>query len=348
MGAPDGVSRAVHPVCALHGKAARPVEVSYVPAEVAGSPLASATAATLDRAFRGLHQWIPALEEHFRVRYPKSPEDTDGVYKAVIRAKALDTLRGLLPAATTSNVGLFGTGQAYEALLLRMFAHPLAEVRATGALMLSELRKVIPAFLVTSRSGRTRCPLEPVHLSDAREATLRRVAAAVADQEPEAREEVTLTEFDPDGEIKVAASILYAQSALPDDQLMAIARRMSADERKGVVVSVCRRSHEPAPQAGSRVRAHALSLRRHRRLRRLPRPSATPAVDPRVAGTDPHHGYVEPAALEEAGALAEWREVMSRSAELHERHGVRGVARSGRLRGRHGLPRAVLHGHERA
>ena len=42
-----------------------------------------------------------------------------------IRAKALDTLRGLLPAATQSNVGLFGTGQAYEALLLRMRAHPL-------------------------------------------------------------------------------------------------------------------------------------------------------------------------------------------------------------------------------
>jgi thymidylate synthase ThyX len=31
------------------------------------------------------------------------------------------------------------------------------------------------------------------------------------------------------------------------------------------------------------------------------------------------HGYTEPAAIEEAGALADWREVMDRSAELHER-----------------------------
>jgi hypothetical protein len=31
------------------------------------------------------------------------------------------------------------------------------------------------------------------------------------------------------------------------------------------------------------------------------------------------HGYVEPAAIEEAGALAEWRAVMDRSAELYER-----------------------------
>ena len=84
---------------------------------------------TLDHAFETYARWIPAMEAHFRAKYPKSPEDSDGVYKSVIRAKALDTLRGLLPAATTSNVGLFGTGQAFEALLLRMFAHPLEEVR---------------------------------------------------------------------------------------------------------------------------------------------------------------------------------------------------------------------------
>src|SRR3989449_4575333 len=87
------------------------------------------------------------MEAHFRARYPKTPEDSDGVYKSVIRAKALDTLRGLLPAATASNVGLYGTGQAYEALLLRLRAHPLAEARVCAALMLTELRKVIPAFL---------------------------------------------------------------------------------------------------------------------------------------------------------------------------------------------------------
>src|SRR5436305_7295237 len=92
-------------------------------------------------------RWIPAMEAHFRAKYPKAPEDSDRVYHSVIRAKALDTLRGLLPAATQSNVGLFGSGQAYEALLLRMLAHPLEEVRAHAQMMLAELRQVIPAFL---------------------------------------------------------------------------------------------------------------------------------------------------------------------------------------------------------
>src|SRR5204862_6861207 len=69
------------------------------------------------------------------------------VYRMTIRAKALDTLRGLLPAATTSNVGIYGTGQGFENLLLRMRARPLREVRDYADLMLVELRKVIPAFL---------------------------------------------------------------------------------------------------------------------------------------------------------------------------------------------------------
>src|ERR1041384_4270868 len=98
------------------------------------------------------------MQAYFRERFPKDPADTDGVYRAAIRAKALDTLRGLLPAAVQSNLGLFGTGQAYEALLLRMRACPLSEAHEYADMMLAELRKVIPAILMRSdrpeRGGR--------------------------------------------------------------------------------------------------------------------------------------------------------------------------------------------------
>src|SRR6478736_6245458 len=119
----------------------------HVPAEVARSPLAAEFTRTLDHAFDVYARWIPAMEAHFRAKYPKSPSDSDGVYRSVIRAKALDTLRGLLPAATTSNVGLYGTGQAYEARILRRRAHPLAEARTCADMPLAELRQIIPAFL---------------------------------------------------------------------------------------------------------------------------------------------------------------------------------------------------------
>src|SRR5215203_6718250 len=75
------------------------------------------------------------------------PADSDFVYRQALKAKALDAVRGLLPAAALSNVGIYGTGQAYEALLVRMRSHPLPEARSYADLMLTELRKVIPSFL---------------------------------------------------------------------------------------------------------------------------------------------------------------------------------------------------------
>src|SRR5581483_5269691 len=206
-----------------------------VPAELDDPSLRDAFVATMDAAFETYAKWIPAMEAHFRAKYPKAPEDSDGVYRSVIRAKALDTLRGLLPAATTSNVGLFGTGQAYEMLLLRMFAHPLAEVRACAELMLAELRQVIPAFLQRldqpSRGGRW---IE--YFRDTRHRFDDRISAMLEPIRAEPRPEVTLTEFDPDGEAKVVAAALYSASDLPDDQLLSLARRLPAEERRSILL----------------------------------------------------------------------------------------------------------------
>ena len=118
-----------------------------VPAELEDAADRRVFEETLDRAFETYARWIEPVQEYFRARHPQSATDSDAVYRAVIRAKALDTLRGLLPAATRSNVGIYGSGQAYEMLLLRMRAHPLAETREVAGLMLPELRRVIPAFL---------------------------------------------------------------------------------------------------------------------------------------------------------------------------------------------------------
>ena len=300
----------------------------HVPIELDGSPLRDDFIRTLDLAFDTYARWIPALEEHFRAKYPKSPDDSDGVYRSVIRAKALDTLRGLLPAATSSNVGLFGTGQAFEALLLRMFAHPLAEVRAHAQLMLEELRHVIPAFVARidqpARGGRW---IEYLAETKRDFEALARSVAGGASIAP--RDEVTLTDFDPDGEAKVVAAALYSLSDLPDDELLSIARRLSVAERERILRSYLgnrtNRRHKPG-RAFERTsyRFDVLGdygafrdLQRHRLL----------TLEWQSLGT--RHGFIEPAAIEEAGALADWRAVMDRSADLFEQlssAGLRDVA----------------------
>lgn len=300
----------------------------HVPAELNGSPLRDEFVRTLDAAFEVYSRWIPALEEHFRTKYPRTPGDSDGVYQSAIRAKALDTLRGLLPAATTSNVGLFGTGQAFEALLLRMFAHPLAEVRAHAQLVLEELRQVIPAFV-----ARIDQPARGGRWIEYFTETRRDIEAAgrpfIGEESAEPRDEVTLTDFDPDGETKVVAAALYSVSDLPDDQLLSLARRLSAEERAAVLRAYIgtrsNRRHKPGrafERTGYRFDVLGdygafRDLQRHRLL----------TLEWQPLGT--RHGYVEPAAIEEARALADWRAVMDRSAELFEKlrgAGLREVA----------------------
>jgi thymidylate synthase ThyX len=296
----------------------------HVPAEIERSPLAGRFTKTMDLAFETYARWIPRFEAHFREKYPKAPADSDGVYRSVIRAKALDTLRGLLPAATTSNVGLFGTGQAFEALLLRMFAHPLEEVQSCAGAVLKELREVIPAFLTRvdqpDRGGRT-----VRYLSETRqrfEATARQYCDDVTRVSDTP---VKLTEFDPDGEIKVIASALYSVSDLPDDQLLSIARRMSSEERtallKAYVGDRGNRRHKPG-RAFERTayRFDVLGdygafrdLQRHRLLTLDWQPLS------------PSHGCTEPAAIDEAGALDDWRDVMAQSADLHAELAARGL-----------------------
>src|SRR5262249_41919041 len=145
----------------------------------------------------------------------------------------------------------------------------------------------------------------------------------------EPRDEVTLTAFDPDGELNVVAAALYSVSSLPDDQLLEVARRMSADDRatllRAYVGDRTNRRHKPG-RAFERT-SYRFDIvtdygafrdpQRHRLL--------TPEWQPLT----PQHGYTEPAALEEVGALDDWRAVMDGSADLYERlvsGGLREVA----------------------
>src|SRR6202030_3536173 len=110
-----------------------------------------------------------------------------------------------------------------------------------------------------------------------------------------------------------------------DDQLMTIARRLSADDRAALIRAYVgarvNRRHKPGRAfERTRYRFDVLAdygafrdLQRHRLL--------TLEWQPLSAA----HGYTEPAAIEEVGAHADWREVMDRSAALHAALASRGL-----------------------
>ena len=289
----------------------------HVPAELDGTPLRERYVDVLDDAFETYCRWLDPLQEMFMARHPREESVSKGVYKRTLRAKALDALRGLLPAATQANVGIYGTGQAYEALLLRLRAHPLAEARQVADEMLVELRKVIPAFLrrvdLPDRGDRW-----SRYLAETRDATAAIAAEVTSGVEPRAVEEVTLTAFDPAGETKVVAAALYAATRLPDHQLQELAQNLSPDQRARVLSAYVgertNRRHKPG-RAFERTsyRFDVLGdygafrdLQRHRLLTLEWQPLS------------PHHGYLMADSVAEVGAADDWKRVMQRSAELYD------------------------------
>jgi len=286
------------------------------PSEICGSRLAARYIADMDAFFDTYSAMLPAMMEWARERYPKEIGDSDFVYKQTVKAKACDTVRGLLPAATLSNVGIYGTGQAFEALLLRMRAHPLPEAQMYAQLMLDELRKVIPSFLVrVDRPDRGGAWSE--YLAATRVQTADLVDRLFGTEMPAPTETVTLTDWDPDGEDKVLAAICYPQTHLPEEQILARVRRLPADDRVALMNAYVgdrtNRRHKPGrafERTGYRFDVLGdygafRDLQRHRML----------TIE--WQALTPHHGFDVPEAVCESGLRAQYEESMERSRDLY-------------------------------
>ncbi len=272
----------------------------------------------MDRLFDIYAELVPLMQEHFKREIPKDPDDSDFVYRQAIRAKAFDAVRGILPAASLSNVGIYGTGQGFEQLLLRMRAHPLPEARQYGDLMLAELRKVIPSFLkrvdLEDRGVAWSAYLEANH--DA----MAGLAAQLLPDGPGATPApvVSLVDFDPDAEVKLVASALYPHSALPEAEIEAAVRRLSVDERLAVLRAYCgdrsNRRHKPG-RALERPAYRFDVLADYGAFRDLQRHRMLTIEWQRLT---PRHGYTRPAVVEEAGFAGPFDDAMARSAALYD------------------------------
>jgi thymidylate synthase ThyX len=90
---------------------------------------------------------IPAVTAWAAAQFPLAEGESPAAHQRAIRAKALDLLRGLLPASSLSHMGIFASGQTYEQLILHLLAHPLPEARSYGEMLLAAVQAVIPSFV---------------------------------------------------------------------------------------------------------------------------------------------------------------------------------------------------------
>ncbi|MFZ0216269.1 MAG: FAD-dependent thymidylate synthase [Candidatus Dormiibacterota bacterium] len=160
----------------------------------------------LDRLFDAYGELVPQLLGRVRAQHPIAAGESERAWKAATRARAFDLLRGLLPAATLTNLGLAGSGRAFEYLLTKLLASSLPEANALSGELHRELSEVIPAFVRRGVDERYGAPAA---------ARLRARTQELAAFAPPASHEgapfgVRLVEQDPDAERRVAAALLFA------------------------------------------------------------------------------------------------------------------------------------------
>ena len=270
----------------------------------------------MDRMFDTYGELLPELIEYIGKKFPKTPEDTDFVYRQAIRAKALDAVRGLLPASALSNLGIYASGQAYEALLLRMRAHPLPEVRNYAELMYEELVKVIPSFLKRVNVAE-RGVAWTDYLRETKSATAQIVQSMVESEPVEDAEYVRLVGFNPRGEDDVLEAIVFANSTVTHEAAAATVGKMTADQRAELMKSYVgereNRRHRPG-RAFERTdyRFELVTdygafrdLQRHRMLTLEWQPLTVEL------------GYDVPEIIREAGLAERYEDSLQRSAALY-------------------------------
>ncbi len=101
----------------------------------------------MDELFSIYSQALPRVASWAGRDFPRREEEAPAAHERAIKAKALDLLRGLLPASSLSHMGIFATGQTYEQLILHLLAHPLPEARRYGQMILEEIKAVMPSFV---------------------------------------------------------------------------------------------------------------------------------------------------------------------------------------------------------
>lgn len=185
---------------------------------IMASPLAGQFEGVCDRLFETYTELFPPLLNYVRSVVPKGDEEDQRANDAALRARAFDSLRGLLPAATLTNVGLFGNGRYFEGLLQKLRMHPLHEMRVLGAQGFDQLARLIPSFIRRAREDHPHLRARARYAQDLH-GRLQRFASehlsAPRDEAPTAstgENRVDLINFDPSARNAVAAALLFSHS----------------------------------------------------------------------------------------------------------------------------------------
>ena len=274
---------------------------------------------TCNMLFDTYSKLIPPLTVFMEAKYPKEAEISKAAYAAAIRAKVLDCLRGLLPAATMTNMGLYGNGRFFEYLIQKLNCNSLVELQDIGKKAHEELAKVIPSFI-------RRADLQHKHqrsfaqFCDAMQSEIRMIAQTHQVKAlPTSGPQVNCISHDKEAVFKVAAALLFGVTSRSLEELTDYCKKLPEEDLGRILDSACN-ARENRRQKSPRALEHAQftfeivadfgsyrDLHRHRIL----------TQERQLLTCDA--GYYVPREVTEAGLDADYKKAMDLAKEAFDK-----------------------------
>ncbi len=283
--------------------------------------------AAMDALFGIYSDALPRVSAWAQGEFPRADDEAPAAHARAIKAKALDLLRGLLPASSLSHMGIFATGQTYEQLVLHLLAHPLPEAQDYGRMILTELQAVMPSFVSRverpDRGGEWISYLQ--QRGAAGERWARRLGLSTNAEEAERQgPSVRLQRVEGDEEDALAA-LLFESAACPEDATRDAVAALDGEERAELLADLvghrANRRHRPGRGLESLCYRFEIvsdygafrDLQRHRML----------TVQWQPLGPDLGAGV--PGQVDEAGCGDDYRRALQISSDEYRRLADRGL-----------------------
>lgn len=190
---------------------------------------------TCNLLFDTYSRLIPFVTTHMASTFPKVEGISPGAYQAALRAKVLDCLRGLLPASTLTNMGVFGNGRFYESLIQKLNSHSLIEIQEIGKKSHQELSKIIPSFV-------RRADIDHRHqqsFSHYMERLTNQIKSCaekyVGANDSSEQANVRLVDYDKDGVDKILGALLFSKTKASFDEIKKIVREIPKEEKFSIL-----------------------------------------------------------------------------------------------------------------
>lgn len=238
------------------------------------------------------------------------------IYNASTKAKALDILRGLLPASTLTNVGVTGNGRAFEYLLTILFGSSLEEERILAQKIKHELDTTIKSFV---RRSDDKYGIAMQEYLKRLQRTGLNLAKKVKTKAAGPRVHLAESEPESDAVNKIVAAAMYEQSqGSPYQDILSVVKKMSHFEKIKIIntfVKLRQNRRQRLPRAFEMTQytfdivgnfGMFRDLHRHRIL----------TLERQLLTTD--HGYVIPKEINELGIEKEYRECMDTSKRVFD------------------------------